>query len=72
MGPPCPRFRHLTRRLHRLGERPIAELLLELARDHDLEREIVAKLESFAEIDERLLDWADGRRWPPAPLARVP
>jgi hypothetical protein len=68
----CPRFHHLTQHLHRLGERPVGELLIELARYHELEHEIVAKLEEFAEIDPALLDWADGRRWPPAPMRVVP
>jgi hypothetical protein len=66
-----PRVRHLTRRLHRLGDRPVGELLLELIEYHGIEADVVARLEKFAEIDERLLDPFGGRRWPPAPIARV-
>jgi hypothetical protein len=61
-------FRRLTERVHALGPRPTAGVMLAAADGRDL----MSVLAVCAEIDERLLDWADGRRWPPAPLARVP
>jgi hypothetical protein len=61
----------LTRRLHRLGERPVGELLLELIEHHGIEPDVLHRLKRFAEIDERLLDAFDGRRWPPLSIARV-
>jgi hypothetical protein len=65
------KFRRLTRRLHRLGERPIGELLIELAIAHDIEGDVLRRLEKFAEFDERVLDVFDGRRWPPLPIHEV-
>jgi hypothetical protein len=46
--PPASRIHHLARRIHRLGERPLAELLLELVDGADpLER-----LEEYARLDQ--------------------
>jgi hypothetical protein len=62
------RFRRLTARVHELGPRPCAEVMLAVAQGRDL----VSVLESFAEIDEQLLDEFQGRTWPPLPMRVVP
>jgi hypothetical protein len=54
------RWRHLVRRLHALGPRPTAELLLELARAHGI-----------GELDPELVAALGGRDWPPPPLTLV-
>ncbi len=45
------RRRHLVRHLHRLGERAIDELLIELGQAHGIEADIIARLERYATID---------------------
>jgi hypothetical protein len=65
------RFQRLTQHLHRLGPRPVAELLLELARDHGLEGAIMAKLEVYSTLAPSLVERLGGRDWAPPPLWRV-
>ena len=60
-----PRFQLLTQRLHRLGERATGELLLELARDHGIERDILARLEIYADLDPAIVARLGARDWPP-------
>jgi hypothetical protein len=45
------RFRRLVRHLHRLGPRPVGELLLEFADAYGIEGDILARLEKLAELD---------------------
>jgi hypothetical protein len=61
-------FRRLTERVHALGPRPCAEVMLAAADGRDL----MPVLAVYAEIDERVLDWAEGRCWPPLPLRALP
>jgi hypothetical protein len=57
----CARFRRLTERLHRLGPRPVGELLLEVANGRDL----IEALEEYARLDPALVRRLDARDWPP-------
>ena len=66
-----PRFRGLTRHLHRLGPRPLGELLLEIARDHDLEPALVAKLEVYADLDPVAVPLLGACDWPSVPVSVV-
>jgi hypothetical protein len=62
-----PRFRRLTERVHKLGPRPCAEVMLAAAAGRDL----MSVLSVYAEIDEQLLNAFQGRTWPPLSIARV-
>jgi hypothetical protein len=65
----CPRFRHLVGRVWRLGPRPTAELLLEVAADHGA---LIRRLERYARIDPALVEAADARDWlEPRALVRI-
>jgi hypothetical protein len=54
-----PRFRGLTRHLHRL------------ARDHDLEPALVAKLEVYADLDAVAVPLLGACDWPSVPVSVV-
>jgi hypothetical protein len=55
-----PAFRHAVHRVWRLGPRPVAELLLEVATDHDT---LIRRLDRFAGLDPAVVDAAGGRDW---------
>jgi hypothetical protein len=55
-----PRFRRLTERLHRLGPRPVGELLLEVANGRDL----IAALEDYAQLNAVAVARLGARDWP--------
>jgi hypothetical protein len=57
-----PRFHRLTEHLHRLGPRPVGELLLEVAAGRDL----IDALERYAVLDPASVARLGGRDWPPA------
>jgi hypothetical protein len=67
-----PRFRHLVRRLHALGPRPVGELLLELARAHGIADDIARRLEVYAALDPTVVAALDGQDWPSIPPLVVP
>jgi hypothetical protein len=54
------RLRHLIRRVHRLGPRPISEILLEFAPDRDV---LAARLERYAALDPDLVEAARASDW---------
>jgi hypothetical protein len=62
-----PRFRRLVEHLHRLGPRPVCELLIEVSAGRDL----LDRLEVYADLDLALVARLDGRNWPAAPLRGV-
>jgi hypothetical protein len=66
-----PRFRRLVDHLHRLGPRPTGELLIQLAAAHQIEGEILARLERFGEVDPVTLTAIEARDWLPMPLGEV-
>jgi hypothetical protein len=56
------RFRHLVRRVHNLGPRPVGELLLEVADDQDLLLELLEDYARFSPAQIAALgadDWLD-------------
>lgn len=56
-----PTFRHLVARFHRLGPRPLAELLAELACERLLRGEIEVRLEQYlARLDRGVLEATGG------------
>lgn len=60
---------HLARAVYRLGERPIVELVLQLATD---EPTCIAAIERFASLEPETLRALGGDRFPPPPLRLVP
>jgi hypothetical protein len=66
-----PKFRRMVTRLHRLGPRPVGELLLELIEAHGIEADVLARLEDYATLDPAMVDRLDGRDWPPLPIRRA-
>jgi hypothetical protein len=59
------RLRHLSRQIHRLGERPLYELLRELSA---VSSAVIDHAEAFAAIDETILDIYGGRDLGPPTL----
>jgi hypothetical protein len=55
------RFRQLTRRLYRLGERPVGEALLAVAQGRDP----LEVLEEYAALDPEFVRYVGARDWPP-------
>lgn len=58
---PDARLRHLARRIHALGERPLFELLKELVSGAD----VAQRLEAFAALDPEILAALGGVALPP-------
>jgi hypothetical protein len=56
------RFRRLTERLHRLGPRPLGELLIEVAAGDDL----LDTLERNTRHSPKFVRYVGARDWPPA------
>jgi hypothetical protein len=56
----CPAFRHAVHRVWRLGPRPVAELMLELAPDQET---LTHALERYAGLDPALVEAANARDW---------
>jgi hypothetical protein len=57
--------------LHRLGPRPVGELLISLAVEHSIEAEILARLERFGRLDPATVARIEARDWPALPLHGV-
>jgi len=49
------RRQHLVRHLHRLGERAVGELLIELGQAHGIEADIVARLERYGRLSSAIV-----------------
>ena len=63
------RFERDVLHLHRLGPRPVAELLRELADAHGLADDIEALLARYARLDPATVQTLDGDCFPPAIFA---
>ncbi len=62
------RFEHLVERLHRLGPRPLAELLIEIAHCTGQSSLIADRLQAYAGLDPELVCALGADTFPPAPL----
>ena len=72
VGRPLPdaRFCRLVDHLHRLGPRPVAECLLQLAgNDDDGRTALVVLLERYGQLDAGVVQAVGGDRFPPAVFA---
>ncbi len=66
-----PRFEYMVEHLHRLGPRPIAELLIEIARCTGHSSLIADRIQAYAGLDRELVRALGGDRFPPMPLEVV-
>ena len=62
------KFRHQVGRLHRLGPRPMAELLAELGAERGIQTIIDRKLERYIELTPEQLKATGGDHFPPTPI----
>ncbi len=67
-----PRFEYMVEHLHRLGPRPIAELLIEIARCTGQPALIADRLQAYAALDPELVRYIGGDDFPPMPLQLMP
>ena len=67
----APRLQYLAERVHRLGPRPLGELIAEIIRasSPELAAFIIARLERYAALDQNLVRLLGGHRWPPRLIA---
>jgi hypothetical protein len=57
-------FRTLVRHLHRLGPRPVGELLGEIVTAIPEAAPVLAeRLSAYADLNPRLVEWLGGRDW---------
>lgn len=69
---PMLRYRRGAEHLHRLGARGVAEFLGEVGRAHNIESDILDRLDTWrAEISPAMVEAAGGDRFPPL-LREVP
>jgi len=66
-----PHFEHLVERVHALGERPLAELLVEIATATGQSSFIAHRLEEYARLDPELVRALGADRFPPNVLGVV-
>ena len=66
-----PRFEHMVKHLHRLGPRPLAELLAEIATATGEPGLIADRLQAYAGLDPEILRAVGGDRFPPNVLGIV-
>ena len=66
-----PRFERQIEGLHRLGPRPIAELLAEIAADTGATNLVVGLVEKYAELDPEIVRAVGGDRFPPSVLGVI-
>jgi hypothetical protein len=64
------RRRNLVWHLHQLGERTV-DVLLEVAKAHDIEADIIARLERYGQLSRDTLAALGADRSPPLPLHLV-
>jgi hypothetical protein len=65
------RFRRAVERLHRLGPRPLYEMLVELGASRLIRTDIERQVERYVALDSNLLRQLGGDRFPPLPLHGV-
>ena len=65
------RWERQIERLHRLGPRPTAELLIEIARDTGRPDIVVGRLQEYARLDSEIVRAVGGDRFPAMPFQVV-
>ncbi len=66
-----PRWEHLVERVHALGVRPLAELLVEIATATGQSSFIAHRLEEYARLDPEIVRALGADSFPPMPLQVV-
>ncbi len=66
-----PHFRHMIKKVIASGERPIVEMLAQLAVRHDLEDEITECLAAYARLDHDALHITGGNRFSSSPIYAI-
>ena len=66
-----PRFEFIVEHLHRLGPRPLAELLIEIASHTGQSSFIAHRLEEYVRLDRDILRALGGDRFPVMPLGLI-
>ncbi len=66
-----PRFERMVERVHNLGPRPLAELLIEIARRTGQSIFIADQLQAYAALDPEIVRFVGGDKFPPMPLGVV-
>lgn len=63
-----PRFEHMVECLHRLGPRPLAEMIVEIATVTGEAGLIADRLQAYAGLDPEIIRFLGADRFPPMPL----
>jgi hypothetical protein len=66
-----PRFERMVERLHHLGPRPLAEMIVEIAAATDEPGLVVDRVAAYAKLDPMLIRALGADRFPPMPLEVV-
>ncbi len=66
-----PRFEYMVEHLHRLGRRPLAELLIEIARSTGQPAVIADRVEAYSRLDPERVRTIGADKFPPMPLEVV-
>ncbi len=66
-----PRFEYMVEHLHRLGPRPVAELLVEIATVTGEPGLIADRIQAYAGLDPEIVRALGADRFPPMPLGVV-
>ena len=67
-----PRMEHAATRLHQLGPRPVLELLLEIAAEHDCMTDVAERLDSYSRMTPRVVQAIGANTLPPRRPVLVP
>ena len=62
-----PRFERMIEHLHRLGPRPVAELLIEIAHGTGQSALIADRIEAYSRLDADFIRAVGGDKFPPIP-----
>ncbi len=65
------RFQRRVERVHSLGVRPVAELLAEIGSERGIRTLIDRKLETYAELDSKVIEEVEGAGFWPAPIREI-
>ncbi len=65
------RFQRRVERVHSLGVRPVAELLAEIGSERGIRTLIDRKLETYAELDSKVIEEVEGVGFWPAPIREI-